>query len=197
MPAMYPQPPRFAKPLPATLLTFTVVAAFGAGMALLALPVQAQAQVQTQPVPQPREPMQAQLQAQAQAQAPAPAPSAPTADEPALVTAGEGAARNWLAKLDAGDYHATWDMAGAPFQKAITSADWEARIAPLRKSMGPMKERNVRDARFTRSMPGAPDGDYVLVQYDTRFENKAAAIETVTALRAADGAWRVVGYFIR
>ena len=52
-------------------------------------------------------------------------------------------------------------------------------------------------ARFTRSLPGAPDGDYVLLQNDARFQNKAAAIETVTMSREADGVWRVVGYFIR
>ena len=46
-------------------------------------------------------------------------------------------------------------------------------------------------------MPGAPDGRYVVVQYDTVFENKASAVETVTPMADPDGVWRVAGYFIR
>jgi len=46
-------------------------------------------------------------------------------------------------------------------------------------------------------MPGAPDGKYVIIQYDTVFENKASAVETVTPMVDPDGSWRVSGYFIR
>jgi hypothetical protein len=55
----------------------------------------------------------------------------------------------------------------------------------------------VAGAQFTRTLPGAPDGDYVVIQYRTRFEHKAAAVETVPPMRDADGQWRVSGYFIR
>ncbi len=52
-------------------------------------------------------------------------------------------------------------------------------------------------ATFTRTVPGAPDGEYVVIQFDTQFENKAAAVETVTPMREKDGSWRVSGYFIK
>jgi hypothetical protein len=45
-------------------------------------------------------------------------------------------------------------------------------------------------------LPGAPEGEYVVIQYETQFEHKAGAIETVTPLREKDGSWRVSGYFI-
>lgn len=124
-------------------------------------------------------------------------PSSPTADEPAYVDAAEAAARSWLQKLDAGDYRGTWDSAAAPFRKAITRDKWEADVGAVRKAVGALQERNNRGARFTRSLPGAPDGDYVLIQNDTRFQNKSAAIETVTMAREADGVWRLAGYFVR
>jgi hypothetical protein len=44
---------------------------------------------------------------------------------------------------------------------------------------------------------GAPDGEYVVIQYDTKFDNKAAAVETVTVARGKDGVWRVAGYYIK
>ena len=37
----------------------------------------------------------------------------------------------------------------------------------------------------------------VLIQFDTGFENKRAAVETVTPMMDDDGIWRVAGYFIR
>ena len=47
-------------------------------------------------------------------------------------------------------------------------------------------------------LPGAPTGDYVVVQYTTRFANgPAAVVETVTAMREPDGAWKAAGYFVR
>ena len=33
--------------------------------------------------------------------------------------------------------------------------------------------------------------------FDAQFENKAAAVETVTPMREKDGSWRVSGYFIK
>ena len=46
-------------------------------------------------------------------------------------------------------------------------------------------------------MPGAPDGEYVVIQFETSFENKKHAIETVTPMMDKDGTWRVSGYYIR
>ena len=35
------------------------------------------------------------------------------------------------------------------------------------------------------------------IQYDSVFENKDSAVETVTPMLDPDGTWRVSGYFIR
>jgi hypothetical protein len=45
------------------------------------------------------------------------------------------------------------------------------------------------------SLPGAPDGEYVVIQYETQFEHHTPA-ETVTPMLDKDGAWKVSGYFI-
>jgi hypothetical protein len=37
----------------------------------------------------------------------------------------------------------------------------------------------------------------VTIQYETVFENKASAVETITPMLDPDGIWRVSGYFIR
>ena len=47
------------------------------------------------------------------------------------------------------------------------------------------------------SIPGAPDGEYVVIQFKTSFENKKSGIETVTPMLDKDGKWRVSGYYIK
>ena len=46
-------------------------------------------------------------------------------------------------------------------------------------------------------LPGAPDGQYVAIQFTTPFENKRVAVETITPMLEDDGDWRVAGYFIK
>ena len=60
-----------------------------------------------------------------------------------------------------------------------------------------MKSRRLVSARFERSLPGVPDGEYVIVQFNSSFEHKADATETVTPMKDPDGQWRVSGYFIK
>jgi hypothetical protein len=47
------------------------------------------------------------------------------------------------------------------------------------------------------TLPGAPDGESVVIQYDTQFEHKAHAVETVVPMRERDGSWKVSGYFVK
>jgi hypothetical protein len=55
----------------------------------------------------------------------------------------------------------------------------------------------VKSVTSANTLPGAPDGEYVVFQFDTSFERKEAALETVTTIHEADGQWRVAGYFVR
>lgn len=113
------------------------------------------------------------------------------------VAAAQAAAEAWLAALDAADYGATWDAAAALFRNAVPRSGWEQAARATRGPLGTVQQRQAAGAQFTRTLPGAPDGEYVVIQYRTRFEHKAAAVETVTPMRDPDGQWRVSGYFIR
>jgi predicted SnoaL-like aldol condensation-catalyzing enzyme len=57
--------------------------------------------------------------------------------------------------------------------------------------------RKVKSATYTTSLPGAPDGQYVVIQFNTSFENKKSRVETVTPRMDSDGKWRVSGYYIK
>jgi hypothetical protein len=119
------------------------------------------------------------------------------ADEKEEVAKARRAAAAWLALTDGGKYSESWDAAAALFKAAITKPDWEKALKSARSPLGALKSRKLKSATFARTLPGAPDGEYVVIQFDAQFVNKAAAIETVTPMREKDGSWRVSGYYIK
>jgi hypothetical protein len=106
-------------------------------------------------------------------------------------------AEAWLALIDSGQYGRSWDDAAPIFKTSVSKSHWENTCKSVRAPLGRVKSRTVKSASFTRTLPGAPDGEYVVLQYETQFENKASAIETITPMRDKDGSWLVSGYYIR
>ena len=102
----------------------------------------------------------------------------------------------WLALADGGKYPETWDQAATYFRNALTKDQWVASLKGGRAPLGRLLSRKLKSKMYTKSLPGAPDGEYVVIMYDTQFENKASAVETVTAMLDKDGKWRVAGYLI-
>jgi hypothetical protein len=119
--------------------------------------------------------------------------ASPEAD---AVSAAQSAAKSWLADIDTGRYGDSWEHAATLMRKAISKADWENAASSARGPFGAVKSRTVQSATYTKSLPNAPDGEYVVILYDAKFE-KGAATETVVPMREKDGSWRVSGYFIR
>ena len=107
------------------------------------------------------------------------------------------AATTWLALCDAGRYAESWRNASSFFRGAVAEKDWDAALAGVRTPLGAAASRTVKSASSATSLPGAPDGRYVVMTFDTVFANKKAAVETVTFMQDTDGVWRAAGYFIR
>jgi len=111
--------------------------------------------------------------------------------------AAERAANEWLARIDAGDATGSWRSAASLFKKAVTQEQWSQSLAAARSPLGAVVTRTLKSADSATQLPGAPDGQYVVFQFDTQFEKKRAAVETVTPMQDTDGQWRVSGYFVR
>jgi hypothetical protein len=121
--------------------------------------------------------------------------SARAADKPE--DAAQAAAEAWLKMVDDGKYEASWDEAAKLFKGAVTKDQWKQAAAGVRGPLGKFVSRKLKSRDYTEKVPGGPDGKYVIIQFDTVFEKKAAAVETVTPMLDPDGKWRVSGYFIR
>jgi len=112
-------------------------------------------------------------------------------------TAAVSAAEKWLATVDAGKYAASWNEAAELFRNAVKPEQWEQSVQAVRKPLGKTISRKVQMKVYKTSLPGAPDGEYVVIRFETSFENKKAAIETVTPMMEKDGKWRVSGYYMQ
>ena len=110
--------------------------------------------------------------------------------------AAKRAALEWLALVDAMQYEASWKEAALLFKAQISTSDWAKAVVAARSPLGGLVARDLMSATYATSLPGAPDGEYVVLQFQTRFENKAQAVETVTPM-LDEGHWRVSGYYIR
>ncbi len=102
----------------------------------------------------------------------------------------------WLALVDGGKYPETWDHAASRFKNALNKDQWIASLERGRTPLGKVVSRKLWSNMYTTSLPGVPDGKYVVIMYNTEFENKKSAIETVTPMLDKDGKWRVAGYQI-
>ena len=120
-------------------------------------------------------------------------------EKPASAGTDEGIAAgdSWLAVVDAEQYDESWEQACAFFRGVVPKEQWVTQVAGVRGPLGPVLSREVASAEYRTKLPGAPDGEYVVIQYRTKFQNKASAVETVTPMRDPDGVYRVSGYYIR
>ena len=111
--------------------------------------------------------------------------------------AGAQSAEQWLLVVDSGAFEASWVESAAFFQSKVPQTEWVKMVGKARQPFGAKLDRSLESAEFTSTLPGAPDGEYVVATFRTSFEQKARAIETVTVALSDEGKWKVVGYFIK
>jgi len=118
--------------------------------------------------------------------------SVASAENPIVAAAGK-----WLALIDDGNYPQSWEEASAIFHAGVTKASWQNSMETFRKPLGNLVSRKVQSVQHFTELPGAPDGQYTVMQFNTSFTGKKSAIETVTFMLEKDGTWRSAGYFIK
>ena len=107
------------------------------------------------------------------------------------------AAEQWLSLVDEGKYDQSWKEAAKYFKNAVSQDKWHQSLQAVRSPLGKLISRKMKTQVYKTSLPGAPDGEYVVIQFETSFKNKKAAVETVTPMMDEDGVWRVSGYYIK
>jgi hypothetical protein len=117
--------------------------------------------------------------------------------DPAAEKAAQQSAQSWLSLIDSEKYGQSWAEAASLFKQTVTQTQWESAVKAARGPLGKLQSRKLQSADYRRTLPGAPDGEYVVIQYASAFENKKSATETITPMKDKDGVWRVSGYYIK
>ncbi|GAA4358609.1 hypothetical protein GCM10023165_53720 [Variovorax defluvii] len=94
-----------------------------------------------------------------------------------------------------------WDGATAAARKRVARADFVNQVAKARAPLGASQQRTWVAINRQVVGEGDPDlaGQYVSIEYETRFANKANATvrELVTFQLGDDRVWRFSGYVLR
>jgi len=109
----------------------------------------------------------------------------------------ELSAQRWLMSIDGGNYAESWNETSSFFRSVVTEPSWANSMNTFRQPLGGLVARKIKSAQPMTELPGAPDGQYVVMQFETSFANKKSAIETVTFMLEKDGQWKSAGYFIK
>jgi hypothetical protein len=107
------------------------------------------------------------------------------------------AAIAWAELVDNERYGDSFDAAAAMVRQSVPRLKWETSIQEARRVLGSFGGRKVRSLNYTRTMPGVPEGDYVVIEFQSLFANSPLTVEVIVPMRDRDGNWRVAGYAIR
>lgn len=106
-------------------------------------------------------------------------------------------AKNWLQLVDAKNYAKSYDDAASFFKAMVKKDEWVRTLSNLRSMLRGPVSRKLISKKYTTKMAGAPDGEYVVLVYKTKFEKKTDAREVIVPMLDSDGKWRVSGYHIQ
>ena len=107
------------------------------------------------------------------------------------------AAENWLTVNDKGEYAKSWAEAAQYFKKVITEAEWVQKMQEVRNPLGKPVSRKVKSETPKTSLPNAPEGQYIVIEFETSFANGKIGLENVNTRLESNGKWRVAGYGIQ
>ena len=105
-------------------------------------------------------------------------------------------AREWLEIVDAGYYMQSYQLSDDAFKAVLSAPQWEDALTKIRLPLGEVVWRSEIEQKKLESVPGWPNGEYITIDFNTKFEHTNAIVETIT-LSKSSGEWLPVGYFIR
>ena len=124
-------------------------------------------------------------------------PHCALAAAPTNEQAARAAAEEWLPLIDAGQYPESWQKLDPAFAKKVGKKKWASSMTEIRQRVGKLQSRKFNSAEYSKELPGAPEGEYVVVQFESQFEKKPAASEKVILILGRDLFWRVAGYAVK
>jgi hypothetical protein len=105
-------------------------------------------------------------------------------------------ALGFLGYLDQGRFAESYAYTGMLIRAQVDQNSFTDKVQKARAGSGALLSRDLIDSAYSTTVPGAPDGQYVVLHYHVSFANRPDSVETVT-LDFAKGYWRLAGYYIK
>ena len=125
-------------------------------------------------------------------------PTAPPLEQPTLKDDKDSieAAKKWLELLDTDKAGLAWDNASKQLKSVVKRDQFVAQMRGVRKPLGKLQSREAVKFGRANELPGAPAGDYALIEFEAKYKNGKLAEQVVWSIEEGD-IWRVAGYFYR
>jgi len=124
----------------------------------------------------------------------APAPDDGISADSSAEALAKADAEAWLALMDADDFDASWATSSSFLKRTATRESWAKTATGIRTTFGKPLRRVHSATSATATLPGAPSGKYVVVEFRSRFSERPVVREEVVEMLCDDGKWRVAGY---
>lgn len=102
------------------------------------------------------------------------------------------AAERWMKLMDAEEYSAAWNTGAENMRKDMPKLVWNMLSSTVHAPLGQFKSRTFKSADSGTASAGKPAS--VTLEYVADYQNSHKVSEKFTAIREADGVWRVSGY---
>lgn len=111
--------------------------------------------------------------------------------------AASAAAGKFLKLVDADQFAESWQISASLLKQKVSEEKWVDQLQKTRAVTGPLVKRSEDSMSYSTSAKDSPEGEYVLITFDTDFKAKPDVSEIVTVMLDKDKTWRVAGYFIK
>lgn len=101
--------------------------------------------------------------------------------------------KEWLSLVDEQKYQETWESLSDVFKGTITKEQWIADLESFRQPLGKPEKRKLL---YVTESSDDDVGSYLIIQYQTSFENKESKGEAVSVSKDSTGRWKILGYTV-
>lgn len=106
------------------------------------------------------------------------------------------AAMQFLQLLDSGKYAESWQVSATLMKGRVTEQEWIEKLTKARELSGAVVARTENDVSYSKTAKDSPDGEYISMIFDTKYQRAEKVSEYVTVM-LEDGGWKVAGYFMQ
>ena len=106
------------------------------------------------------------------------------------------AAMEFLQLVDSEKYAESWESSADLMKEKVTRQEWVEKLAKAKTLSGELIKRSEKDVSYSTSAQDSPEGEYIALTFDSKYQRAASVSEYVTVMLEGDR-WQVAGYFIQ